>query len=213
MVQDVSPEEFYDENEEMEYFQKKPKKPTSYQTQKKRYRKGNKYDSAPQASHVERRPLYDEDTGYEFRRPRPHQNFYDSYEDYQGASSITMKQVSPPNLAEGPMTKKEYFESEPVRKFPSTRQIQSVFPQQYTTHNSYVMKNFGLEDQERTGYHEEGERQHKEIDSQSMGSEQRPMLLPTGSSGIHIVKPPQFKYVVFFKNLILAKRKRRLNGI
>lgn len=172
MVQDVSPEEFYDETEDVEYFQKKAKKPVAHQ--KKRYRK-NKYDSAPQATHVERRPLYDEDTGYEFRRPRPQQNFYDSYEDYTGASSVTMKQVAPPNLAEG-FSKNE--------KVPSTRQIQSVFPQQYTTHNSHVVRNFGLEDHERTSYHEE--------DSQGMGTEHRPV--PTGSSGIHIVKPPQFRY-------------------
>lgn len=185
-----------------------------------------------------KRPSFEEESGYEVIRPgryrEHHSEPYRLHDDYEhsgydtdfGASSIHMKQVpapnlsglkvvDPPNMMKEPHTvKKSKVTSDEheykLKKTPSTRQIQSLFPQQYTTHNPHVTTNFGLTDGEGyrasvSGYSYNAESapfDHGKYSQAVAASEQyinQVPNVPTGNSGIHVVQPPQFGYVLFHK--------------
>lgn len=177
-----------------------------------------------------KRPSFEEESGYEVIRPgryrehnsepyKYHDDYEHSYDTEFGASSIHMKQVpapnlsglkvvDPPNMVKDPHTvKKSKATSDELeyklKKTPSTRQIQSLFPQQYTTHNPHVTTNFGLTDGEGyrasvSGYSYNSEHapyEHGKYSQAVAASEQyinQVPNVPSGSSGIHVVQPPQF---------------------
>ncbi|KAL0281582.1 UNVERIFIED_CONTAM: hypothetical protein PYX00_002522 [Menopon gallinae] len=144
-------------------------------------------------------------------RPGPPYNPEYNREEY-AASSVHMKQVPAPNLTglnlvDPPDMMKEARQTFRTGKdtsgnteykvSPSSREVQSVFPPQYTSHNPHVMTNFGLDDSKlKTKTYSIPNFEDKPFTSVkytqiTAGSEQQATTVSAGSNGLQIVQPPQ----------------------
>lgn len=139
------------------------------------------------------------------------QEYSRDHEEY-AASSVHMKQVPAPNLTglnlvDPPdmmkearlsfRTGKETTAGAEHKMSSSSREAQSVFSPQYTSHNPHVVTNFGLDDSRlKTKTYSTPNFEDKPLTSVkytqvAAGTEQHVTTLSAGSNGLQIVQPPQ----------------------